>query len=764
MSVRHLIHSGAAVTLLLFSLGVKAESFVVQDIQVEGLQRISPGTVFNYLPVGVGGLMEPGQAGEAIRALYQTGFFDDVALERRGNVLVISVTERPAIGQIEVEGNKAISKEPLLMALREIGLAEGRVFNQAVLDRMEQELNRQYFNLGKYDVQIQSETTPLERNRVAVRLKIEEGETARIRQINIVGAEAFSQEELLKLFESGVRGTFSFFSKRDQYSRSKLAADLETLRSFYLDRGYIHFNIDSTQVSITPDKKEIYITVNITEGDVYTISDLRLAGELMVEPGELYPLIGVRRGDLFSRKAVLNTSDRITARLGDEGYAFANVNSIPEVDEQSRQVAITFFVDPGNRVYVRRINITGNHNTRDEVLRRELRQMESAWFSSQLVQISRERLRRLGYFDNVAVETPQVPGSSDQVDVNITVTERPAGNLMAGVGFSQSDGFLLNASISQANFMGTGKQVSFAFNNSSSQTEYRLAYDNPYYTINGVSRGFDLRYRSTDYAEHHTAAYATDEMIGQVNFGVPINENDRIRFDLSVKNTDFRPGSRASDEILSFVDQVGDNFLDYVAGASWIRDTRDSAIFPHRGGFQRIATHASIPGSDLTYYKASYKNRQYLPITDTLTFSINGELGYGDAYGDLERLPFFENYFSGGIRTVRGYKSYSLGPRDSNEDPLGANMMVLGNVELLFPPPFGGGRESPVRIGAFVDGGMVFDSKDGGFNSEDLRYSTGLSLVWMSPVGILGLVYAEPLNEKPGDERESFQFTFGTSF
>jgi outer membrane protein insertion porin family len=758
-----MIRSIFGALLIGLSMGLQAASFVVQDIRVDGLQRISPGTVFNYLPVSVGERIEESRSGEIIRALYQTGFFDDVRLERQGDVLVISVMERPAIGQIKIDGNEAIGDPELLSALRDIGLSEGRVFNQSVLDKMEQELERQYFSQGKYAVEIASEVTPLERNRVAVNLDIDEGKTAKIQRINIVGNQDFDEDELLDEFQLGVKGALDFFSRKDQYSRAKLAADLETLRSFYLDRGYIHFNIDSTQVSITPDKEGIYVTINITEGDVYTIADIRLAGDLIVDPEAIYPLVEIKRGDLFSRKSVVTTSDRITNLLGNKGYAFANVNSIPDIDDNTKEVAVTFFVDPGKRAYVRRINITGNDNTRDEVLRREMRQMESAWFSNELVALSRERLRRLGYFQDVAIETPAVPGSTDQIDVNVAVKEKPAGNLMAGVGFSQSDGLILNASIAQNNFLGTGKQVSFAFNNSDSQTEYRLAYTNPYYTIDGLSRGFDLSYRSIDFAETNTANYVTDELVGRVNFGVPIDEHDRIRFDFSVKNTDFKVGNNASTQVREFEEVNGDNFLDYLLGVSWIHDTRDSAIFPRKGGLQRFSLEASFPGSDLTYYKAGYKNRHYFPISDDFTFSMNAELGYGEAYGDLEKLPFFENYFAGGIRSVRGYKSYSIGPEDDQGDPLGANMKAVGNVELFFPPPLGG-VEDTVRFGAFVDGGAVFDSENGGFDSEELRYSAGLSMVWMSPVGVLGLVYAEPLNEQEGDEIETFQFTFGSTF
>jgi len=750
--------------MLWLPLGARGDTFAISDIRVEGLQRISPGTVFNYLPVKIGDRIEAERTGEIIRTLYGTGFFDDVNLQREGGVLIISVKERPAIGEIKVSGNDTISTEKLMAALKQADLSEGRVFNRSVLDKIEQELRRQYLNDGRYGVELKSTVTPLERNRIAIAIDIKEGEVARIKRINIIGNKAFEEDDLLDEMKLGVSGTLSFFSQNDLYSRQKLAADLESLRSYYLDRGYVNFKVDSTQVAITPDKAFIYITINITEGEVYTIGDIRLAGDLVVSADEILPNIKLNRGDVFSRKDVLGGSEKITGLLGDKGYAFANVNAVPEIDEQSHKVAVTYFVDPGKRAYVRRVNIVGNNNTRDEVLRREMRQLESAWFSSEQVRLSRERLQRLGFFEEVNIETPTVPGSPDQVDVNVAVKERPQGNLMAGVGFSQSDGFIFNASINQNNFLGTGKQVNLAFNNSSVNTEYRVAYTNPYYTTNGVSRGFELRYRQTDFGENDTAQYRTDVGTAEVNFGVPINEFDRINFEFSANQTDFKIGKSPSDEIQGFVDDYGDSFLDFMLNVSWNHDSRDSSLFPTRGGLQSVRGGFTVPGSDLSYYKLEYRNRQYFPLTDAFTFSLNGEVGYGDGYGDTDKLPFFQNYFVGGIRTVRGFKNASLGPRDSENDPLGGNLKTVANAELLFPAPFGIGEKS-VRLGAFVDAGSVFDSIDGdGFDSAGLRYSTGVSMTWMSPIGILGITLAHPLNDKNGDETEAFQFTFGSAF
>jgi outer membrane protein insertion porin family len=741
---------------------VVAEVFVIKDIRVEGLQRISAGTVFNHIPVKIGERIESEQSSTIIRELYRTGFFKDVRLEREDDVLIVFVQERPAIAQISITGNDSMDTEELLSSLKDIGLAEGRVFNNSVLDRIERELRRQYFSNGKYGVRLQSTVTPLERNRVAVDIVIKEGAAARIKRINIVGNSSFEEEDLLEKFKLGTSNMLSRVTKNDQYSKQKLSADLETLRSYYLDRGYINFKINSTQVSISPDKSDIYITINITEGDVYTISDIKLAGRLAVPKEQIFPLIHLSRGTTFSRKDVVDSAERIDSLLGKNGYAFANVNSIPDINDEKKTVAVTFFVDPGKRVYVRNVNFRGNSNTRDEVLRREMRQMESAWFSSEQVKMSKERLRRLGYFDSVTVETPPVPGSTDQVDVNVTVKEKQTGNIMAGIGWSKSDGIMFNSSISQNNFLGTGKRVIFAFNNSDSQRHYQVGYTNPYYTVDGISRGFDLMYKQTDFADVDTAEYKTDVASAGVNFGIPLNEFDRVRFDFKIVNTEFDIGGSASNEVTAFETANGDSFLDYTVGVSWSSDSRDSSMFPTSGSTQKLYAEATLPGSDLEYYKVGYSHRKYFPITESITLSLNGDIGYGDGYGDSDKLPFFKNYFGGGVKSIRGYKDYSLGPRDSNDDPLGGNMKVLGNVEVIFPEPLGLGPES-VRMSAFFDMGNVYDT-DGDVNIGDLRYSTGLSVKWLSPMGPLGLVFAMPLNEEGDDETENFQFTFGTAF
>lgn len=754
-----------ALFLLGFALSAAAQSFKVEDIRVEGLQRISAGTVFNYLPVQIGETVREDMTGEVIRSLYRTGFFKDVRLEREGNVLVVSVQERPAIAKISISGNKSIEKEPLLQGLKDIGLAEGRVFSQSVLDRIERELNRQYFSLGKYAMTLESDVTPLERNRVAVSIRISEGESARIKQINIVGNQAFDEDDLLDLMQLSSGGWLSSFTKEDQYSRQKLAGDLETLKSYYLDRGFINFRIDSTQVTISPDKKDIYVTVNIHEGDVFTINDLRLAGNLVVDPEEFYPLIDISRGEVFNRKKVLKSAERISELLGDSGYAFANVNTIPDINSEQKQVALTFFVDPGKRVYVRRISMKGNTRTRDEVLRREFRQMESAWFSASKVKLSKDRLQRLGYFEDVNLQTRPVPGSADQVDIDVSVKEKASGSIMAGLGYSQSEGVMFSTSINQANFLGTGKKVGFAFNTSDVNTHYQLSYFNPYYTVDGVGRGFNLMYRSTDFDEAGTADYVTDTGVIGVNFAIPVNETDKIGLAFDIENIDFKLGSVVPNEITNFVAQNGNEFLNYKVSLNWSHNSTNHSFFPTQGGKQSLYGEFTLPGSDLEYYKVGYRHQRYFPIIeDGLTLGLKLDIGYGDSYGDTTELPFYENFFAGGPKSVRGFEDNTLGPlgTGASTDPIGGSLKTVGNVELYFPPPFDLVGQS-VRLSAFIDVGNVFDDTNE-FDADELRASAGLAMVWLSPVGPLGLSIAEPIVSEPGDKEQRFQFTLGSAF
>lgn len=738
------------------------DPFTVTDIRVEGLQRISAGTVFNYLPVKVGQTLDTNGSVDAVTALFKTGFFDNVYLERDGDVLVVFVSERAAISSIKLEGNQDLESKELLDGLKQIGLAEGRVFDRSLLEKVEQELQRQYFSRGKYAVRIDTTVTPLERNRVGILINISEGRVAHIRQISIIGNHSFPAKDLLKQFSQTTPTMFSAFTKKDQYSKQALSADLEILRTWYLDRGYLNFQINSTQVSITPDKKDIYITINITEGEPYSIKVVTLSGDLVVPAEEVFPLIRINPGDVFSRKRVTEAVDRISSLLGNQGYAFANVNTVPELDEASREVSLGFFVDPGKRVYVRRINLSGNTSTRDEVLRREMRQMEGGWYSAEKVERSRTRLDRLGFFENVNVETPSVPGTADQLDVNYSVTEISSGSITAGVGYSQTSGLLFNASVQQNNFLGSGKRVSFTFDNSDINTVYSFSYVNPYWTLDGVSRGIGAYYRETDASRANLADYSTDTRGLDVNFGFPINEYDTIRFSAGYKGLDLVSNAFSPTEVTDFEDMHGNSFGDLVLIASWRHDSRNKALVPTEGGLQSVALESTLPGSGLEYYKLDYQQQLYLPLTRNLTLGMKGRLGYGDGYGEYETLPFFENFFAGGIRSIRGFDDNTLGPRDSNNNSIGGSFLTVFSVEMLFPVPYldtGGGT----RLSAFLDFGNVYEDFNT-FDAADFRYSVGIAGLWSSPLGPISASLGFPLNSKPDDQEQLFQFTVGTFF
>jgi outer membrane protein insertion porin family len=742
-----------------------ADEFVIEDIRVEGLQRITPGTVFNYLPMKVGDKFDDTRSAEAVRALFKTGFFEDVRLERDGGVLVFNIKERPAIGSITLNGNKDVKSEDLIDGLRKIGIAEGQIFNQSLLDKLVQELRRQYFSLGKYAVSIKSTITPLEENRVAVAIDISEGITARIRQINIIGSTAFKEKALLKTFKLTTPTMFSFFTKTDQYSREKLSADLESLRSYYLDHGYLNFNVDSTQVSITPDKKDIYITINVTEGDLYTISAVNLAGDFILPEEELFKAIIIKKDELFSRQKLTMSTEGITNLLGDQGYAFANVNAIPDIDKEKKSVAVTFFVDPGKRAYVRRISFSGNTRTADEVLRREMRQPEGAWIATQKVERGKVRLQKLGYFTEVNVETPAVPDTADQVDVKYTVVEKPGGQLMAGVGFSQSAGIIFQTSITQDNFLGSGKRVGFDFNNSEVNRRFGLSYLNPYWTVDGVSRGFNAYYRQTDAGNANLLAYNSTVKGASMTFGIPLTEYNSLGSTLGFENTqlDCTAGS-LNINCSRFISDVGDNTFNILRWSNRLAyDTRNKAIFPDKGMLHSIDAQVAFPaiGNSLEFYKLEYETQWYTSMYEDYILLLRGNLAYGNGYSDTKGLPFFENFYAGGPRSVRGYKENTLGPRDPlNNDPVGGNVKLTGGAEVILPVPFFRDIKS-VRIAGFFDAGNVYDDT---VDLGHLRYSVGLSGMWVSPFGIISMSVAQPFGDEPSDELQAFQFSFGSSF
>jgi outer membrane protein insertion porin family len=754
--VAALLLLGALQPSMLFAF----EPFVVKDIRVEGAQRISAGTVFNYLPVKVGDTLTQARTQEAIRTLYKTGFFSDIHLRREGDVLVVTVEERPAIANIEITGSKEISKDDLKKGLREVGFAEGRVFSRSLLEQIEEELRRQYFARGRYSVKIKASVTPLERNRVDVNIDVSEGRTARIQEINIIGNEQFSDKELAKLFTLRTKG--GLFGKKNQYSRQQLVGDLEKLRNFYQDRGFLEFDIESTQVSITPNKEQIYITINLREGQKYTVSDVKLAGKLPVPKEQLSQLITITPGDVFSRREVTEITKSITDRLGNEGYAFANINAIPDVNEEKATVAFTFFVDAGKRVYVRRVNFFGNVSTRDNVLRREMRQFEGAWFSTEKIQRSRERLQRTGFFEEVTIETPPVPGSPDQVDINVTVKERLTGNLQFGVGYGDSEA-ILSGSITETNLLGTGKTLAVTLNTSRSNRLLNLRFVNPYWKKSGVSRGLRLFFQDVDTAETNVGDYETDTRGVGMFFGLPISETRRIRLGFDVERTSIGTDEDSAQVAKDFVEQSGadNDVLKFNLG--WSRDTLDRAFFPTRGSIQTLSGEITMPGSDLEFYKLNYQVARYWPTSRRTSVRLKGVVGWGDGYGDTEQLPFYENFFAGGASTVRGYAPRTLGPRDTALpfDPIGGDKQFLGNVEWIFPVP-GVAQNNAMRMSLFVDSGWVWGpGQDVDFS--ELRYSSGLAFNWLSPVGPLSIILAAPLNEEPEDETETVQFTLGAA-
>ncbi len=751
------------------------EPFTVKDIRVEGIQRTEAGTVFSYLPVRVGETFDDAKSTTAIKSLYATGFFKDVQIEVQDGVLIVLLEERPSIAGVEFTGTKEFEKDNLIKALKDIGVGESRIFDKATVDRAEQELKRQYLSRGLYGVQITTTVTPIERNRVNVTFAVDEGEVARIAQINVIGNKAFSDGELRDLLTLTTPGWFTWYTKADQYSKQKLSGDIETLKSFYQNRGYLEMQVESTQISITPDKKDIYITINIIEGDKYTVSDIKLEGEVFGREQELSSLVLLKSGDTYNAARLTESTKRISERLGNFGYAFANVNANPLLNKEKKEVAFTIFVDPGKRVYVRKINLAGNTRTRDEVIRREFRQFESSWYDGEKIKLSRDRVDRLGYFKEVTIETPEVPTSTDQVDVNLTVTERPTGNIQLGAGYSQTEKLTLTGAIQQANAFGSGDTIGLEVNTSSLYRTIALSHTNPYFTDDGVSKSTELYVRTTRPIIGSVGDYRIQTTGGKLSFGVPFSEVDTIFFGLGFERTKVQTFLGSPYRYQKYVADYGDadkvpGSIDYGVGtavttsfpltAAWQRDSRDSALVPTVGRYQRANVELSSIGS-FKYYRASYQAQLFKPVYRSITLALNGEFDFGHGLGG-KPYPLFKNYYAGGIGSVRGYESSTLGTKDPNGDALGGASRIFGNVELQSPFP-GSGNDKSLRMFTFFDFGNVFDEGQK-IRLQDMRAAAGVGLSWISPVGPLRLSFGKPLNAKPGDKKQAFQFNLGGGF
>lgn len=769
---------GLVLGLVLWAGSVNAAfaPFQVQDIRLEGVQRVEPGVVFRNFPIASGDTVSEASLAEATKQLFKSGYFEDISIARENGYLILSVKERPSISLIKLDGNKVIKDEDLLKGLSQSGLREGDVFKRSALDQIEQDLLRLYVGQGRYGAAISTAVEPLSGNRVALNIDIKEGSVASIQHINIIGNSVFEDEELKKLFSLKLPSFWSFYTKDDRYAREKLSGDLERLRSHYMDRGYVNFTIDSTQVSITPDKKHVFITVNIHEGEQYTIRDVDVSGDLVVAEEDLKGAVAVKAGDIFSRKAMIDAQSAMSKMLGDKGYMFANINPVPSVHEEDKTVSLKFFLDPGKLTYVRRINVRGNSRTADDVVRREMQQMEAAIVSTSNIERTKQKLERTGYFRSVNLETARVAGTDDQVDLNYTVEEQQSGQFTASIGFSQSDGIILDFGVQQDNFFGSGKKVGFNIANSSTRKEASFNYLDPFYTVDGVSRGFDVFYRKSDFEEDDVSSYSLNEYGGGVTFGYPIDDYQRLSFSLGIENIEVNTNAlKPVAEIQSFIDTEGGEYLNLKGTLAWSNNHLNRAIFPSSGYSHQASLEVSVPGSDLSYYKALYQTKWYKPFFDDSgwVLGLKGRLGYAQSYGD-NTYPFFKHFFAGGLRTVRGFANNSLGPRDSNGDPFGGNLMAVGGAELIFPLPFIE-NQSGWRSLFFVDGGNVFTTEclsstsaaslcEEGIQFEEMRYSAGLGVSWLSPLGPLSFSVAKALNEKVVDDTELFQFSLGQSF
>lgn len=777
---------GVAAFLLATAGNVQAESFDVSDIRVEGLQRVSAASVFNAFPVSANDRVDDQELAEAARELFATGLFDDVSLAREGDVLVVQVVERPTIARLNISGNKQISEDDLRQGLEESGLSEGQVLQLSTLEEMQRELEGVYQAQGRYSARIDVDVEEVDEGRVQVNIDINEGGVAKIRQINIVGNEAFDDETLRDLFElEDSPGLFFGWFSSDEYSREALAGDIERLRSYYLDRGYVNFDITSTQVSIGPEKNDIYITLNVDEGSQFQVGDIRFSGDLQIAESEARELLEVQSGNTFSRSELNASTEALRQRLGTEGFAFADVEGIPQVADDNSTVDLVIGVDPGQRTYVRRIEFVGNTTTQDEVLRREMVQLEGAPASTEAITQSRQRLQRLGFFSQVEVDTRRVPGETDQLDVTYNVEEQPSGSISASIGFSQSAGVIYGASLSQKNFLGTGNRVNVGAQRSDTFTSINFGFTDPYWTLDGISRGYNVFYRETDYEDSDISTYSTDAYGAGINFGYPISELSRLNFGASLEDTTIKTYFDTASEIERYVRDEGENAQSVKLTGSWTRNNLNRGMMPTAGSYQRISLETAAPGSDVGYYKARARAQQLFPIDDDHLWALkfSGNLGYADTLGGNDPYPFYENFYAGGLGSVRGFTSNTLGQRTTpqrvggRDRTMGGNVLVEGSAEMIFPMPFIE-DQSALQSSVFFDAGNTFLTScydvlendanrqrcNSGVDLGDLRYSVGVGLSWLTPVGPLTFSVAEPVNDESDDDTQFFQFSLGQTF
>ena len=784
------------------------EDFLITDIRIIGLQRVSIGSIFTAIPVSVGDTMNKEKISDITRALFSTGQFNDIQIAKDGNALILSVLERPSVALIELEGNKALKSEDLLKGLEGAGISQGQVYKRSTLNGMKSELVRQYSSQGRYGAGVEVETTAMPRNTINLKIIIDEGESASIKKVNIIGNEIFSDDDLKQGFELKEGKWYAFLSNNDKYSREKLEGDIENLESYYLDRGYLKFSIESSQVSISKNKEDVFITLSLSEGVQYKINDVNVIGDMPLNEDMYLPIMESQKDQIYSQAQITQIEEYLVNLLGNEGYTFAEVTGNPEINEDDQTVALLFVVQPGNRTYARKIQFSGNYLTNDEVLRREMRQFEGAWASDNLIEASKVRLERLGFFKEVAVETIPVAGSEDQVDIEFSVEEESTSSVGGSIGYSDF-GMNLGLNLSDNNFLGSGNRFILGINKSIYQESYNISFFDPYFTMDGVSRGYSLYFRETDYGEFNVANYLTNSQGLGVQFGYPISDTQRIGLNLNFDNTDIDPGSLPSREISDFLASEGTIFDVLKAQAVWSRITLNRGMFPTYGSSTDVMLQATIPGSDLTYYKTNIRQKFYRPIGfANLVFGFTGELGYIDTYGDTKKTPFFENFYSGGPRSIRGFESNTLGPRvtpspcynfnpeteecplliDSDfdgtpdtigqnpylyqqaRDPIGGNFLVEGSLQIIFKLPIIEDQRS-MRSAFFLDFGNVFstDCQDYQINCyepsvDELRYSIGIGVTWITGFGPMSFSFSQPFNDGPFDKTEEFQFTIGTVF